>query len=148
MADLRVDGVKRHVYVATTAPTTATDPSDAAYSRVGQRTNVGLQGTKESTEARDDSGTVTIGGSTNFTNSLTVNYNPTQDAGALILRNAFLADPEPTLFVLETDGEAGHENVVYQTTVTAYGEAQQVGSIAQQTFGLTVQNTPVWALNA
>lgn len=142
----RHNGDKFNVFVKAGGSAPGTPGAPASYTKVGQRTSSGLDGTSQETEIRDADGTAVDYSTPKYTGTISVNYDPTGDDGVAILRDAFRDRTE--VYVLMASPDAGEEFKHFPARVGGFRESFPVGqpATAEFTFGLT--SAPTYGENA
>lgn len=140
-------GNEELVYVATTAPTDASDPEDAAYSEVGMNTGQSIQSRATVTEIRNKQGSATKAGTETATMTVSVNTSYTGDDGQDALRTAHFTNPKPSVWILATSGAVGDRNVQITAQVTGYNDDAPLDAAATLSFELAI-NTITFGTNS
>ena len=134
------------LYVATTAPTTAADETDANYDLVGLLISNDINGEGNVITAADKvaSGfTSGLVGTRSYSIDVEAHRKNVEDTGQAIVRDAWVAGTS-TIYWLITTATTGDTVAHGQAAVTAYSESNPTDEYATMTATLTGQGAPTY----
>ena len=133
----RYNGSDLFLYVAGSAPTDAQDPTDVAYSKVGQVIDLGLDSESEEVTITDRDGQSTLTGSLGYTLPFSAHYDysASEDAGQALLWTNHLARTDLYWYIGTTTSGAVCFTGTAQPTSLSLGAGTDEGLVLDGSLG-------------